>query len=287
MKLNVVIRTCDKHSLQSKRIVNKKECIIRCLNSVLNNLDSISNKSLHIIDDNSTKDFKKILNEMVSDKDYISIDYLGDREDNSTNPRKKSRYSLSKALNYIYSLPDDELVYLLEDDYLHFPNVIEEIIDVWKYLKEITGLDVGIFPQDFNQLYFHPTFPFNDVYVTKCMVVPTQKRYYRTTWFTQESFVVSSNIFRKYKEDFNKLLDMGDEKGHIWEGSTISNVWNRNDFNMFMPLGSLVIHMSQEYDTPFLMNRKIILELWENNKTFWSKNVVIKEWQDSWPRLPI
>ena len=52
--IHVVLRTCDRHSLQSTRIVNKKECIIRCLNSILKELEVIDNKHLHIIDDNSS-----------------------------------------------------------------------------------------------------------------------------------------------------------------------------------------------------------------------------------------
>ena len=38
--IHIVLRTCDRHSLQSTRIVNKKECIIRCLNSILKELDT-------------------------------------------------------------------------------------------------------------------------------------------------------------------------------------------------------------------------------------------------------
>jgi len=286
MKLNVVMRTCDKHSLQSKRIVNKKECIIRCLNSILNNLESIENKSLYIVDDNSTEDFREILKDLSKNKNYISIKYLEPRDDSELTPRKKTRFSLSKSLEHIYELPNDELVYIVEDDYLHFLDSIKEMIDVWFYLKEITGADVGIFPQDFNQLYYHPSFPYNHDYVKPCMVVPTPKRYYRTTWYSQESFLIQSDIFKKYKEHFDALLEIGDINGYNWEGNTISNIWNRNDFNMFMPIGSLIIHMSNEYDMPFLIDRKTIVKLWKDNKTKYSskKDSWIKDWKETWPR---
>lgn len=286
MKLNVVMRTCDGHSLQSKRIVNKKECIIRCLNSILNDLDEIPNKSLHIVDDNSSPSFRKILTDISKNKDYISINYLEPRDDSGLTPRKKTRFSLSKSLEHIYSLPENELVYLVEDDYLHFPSSIQEMIDVWLYLKQITGLDVGIFPQDFNQLYFHPTFPFNKDYVKPCLIVPTLKRYYRTTWYSQESFLVQSDVFKKYKPHFDSLLEIGDENGYNWEGNTISKIWERDDFNMFMPIGSLVVHMSNEYDMPFLVKRNTIVELWEYNQTKYSskKNSWIKDWKETWPR---
>ena len=286
MKLNIVARTCDKHSLQSKRIVNKKECIIRCLNSILENLEEIPEKKFYIVDDNSTEDFREILRDIEKNKDFVSIEYLEPRDDSNLTPRKKTRYSLSRSLRYIFDIPEDELVYLVEDDYLHFPSSIKEMVDVWLYLKEITGTDVGVFPQDFNQLYYHPTFPYNKDYVRPCLVVPTPKRYYRTTWYTQESFMIQSNIFKKYKEYFNALLEIGDENGYNWEGNTISKIWERSDFNMFMPIGSLVVHMSNKYDIPFLINRETIVKLWKKNTTEYSnkKDSWIMDWEETWPK---
>jgi hypothetical protein len=71
--IHVVLRTCDRHSLQSTRIVNKKECIIRCLNSILKELDTIEDKHLHIIDDNSLKQGKYTPGSNVP---IVSIDIL-------------------------------------------------------------------------------------------------------------------------------------------------------------------------------------------------------------------
>lgn len=57
--INVVLRTCDKTSLETSRIVNKKECVLRCTNSIIRSLENVKNKRLHIIDHNSSKDLKK------------------------------------------------------------------------------------------------------------------------------------------------------------------------------------------------------------------------------------
>ncbi len=133
----------------------------------------------------------------------------------------------------------------------------------------VTGLEIGIFPQDFNQLYYHPNHPYNDTYFRPCLIVPTQHRYYRTTWFTQESFMIQAKIFKKYKEHFDKLLIIGEEEHH-WEGNTISTVWNKPEFKMFMPMGSLVVHMSNKMDIPFYITKDAVIKLWEENKTYWS-----------------
>jgi glycosyltransferase involved in cell wall biosynthesis len=224
---------------------------------------------LHIVDDNSSIDFQDILKELIQPHEFVTIDFLPARDQEGLTAKKKSRYSVKVAYDYIYNLPDDDLVYIVEDDYLHFPGAIEEMIESWTYLSSITGLEVGIFPQDFNQLYYHPNHLYNNTYYQPCFVVPTQHRYYRTTWFTQESFMIQSKIFKKYREHFDKLLTIGDEE-HNWEGNTISTVWSKPEFKMFMPMGSLVVHMSNKMDIPFYITKDTVIKLWEENKTYWS-----------------
>ena len=268
--IHIVLRTCDRHSLQSTRIVNKKECIIRCLNSILKELDTIEDKHLHIIDDNSSDDFKRILNSMVESLPHVTINYLPARDQSGLSDKMKSRYSVQVAYEYIYELPDEDLVYIVEDDYLHLPGSIQEMIDTWSYFTNSLQVNIGIFPQDFNQLYFHPAFPHNETYFQASFIVPAQFRYYRTTWFTHESFMLQSGIFKKYKKEFDTLLNIGGEDPACWEGSTISSVWNKPDVRMFMPMGSLVVHMSANTDIPFFMSKEQVIKLWEENKTSWS-----------------
>jgi hypothetical protein len=276
--IHVVLRTCNRTSLQSDRIVDKSECILRCLNSIITNLKDVPEKTLHIVDDNSSIDFQDILKELIHPHDYITIDFLPARNQEGLSAKKKSRYSVEVAYKYIYNLPDDDLVYIVEDDYLHLPNAIGEMINTWNYLSNITGLEVGIFPQDFNQLYYHPNNPHNDTYFRPCLVVPTEHRYYRSTWYTQESFMIQSKVFKKYKEHFDKLLIIGEEDHH-WEGNTISEVWNKPEFKMFMPMGSLVVHMSNRIDIPFYVTKDDVINLWKQNETYWSLE------QDSQVRL--
>ena len=53
--LHIITRTCDKASIQSKRIVNKTECALRCVNSVLKNMENLEDVDYHIIDDRSSE----------------------------------------------------------------------------------------------------------------------------------------------------------------------------------------------------------------------------------------
>ena len=69
---------------------------------------------------------------------------------------------------------------------------------------------------------------------------------------------------------FDSLLDIGGDDPACWEGSTISSVWNKPDVKMFMPMGSLVVHMSANTDIPFFISKDQVIKLWQENKTSWS-----------------
>ena len=180
------------------------------------------------------------------------------------NAKQKSRYSVKVAYDYIYTLPENDLVYILEDDYLHYPDSIQKMLEAWAVIsKYIPHSDIGIFPQDFNQLYPHPKNHHNDTYVRPCYVIPGPDRYYRTTWYTHESFMVPVKVILKYKEHFDSLLMIGNDPA-FWEGNTISNVWTQPDVMMLMPLKTLAIHVSAMDDIPFYNND--FVGLWEQNK---------------------
>ena len=147
--------------------------------------------SLHIIDDDSTKETRDIITNIASN---ASFDFLSKRDDSHLNGKQKSRYSVKVAYDYIYNLPTNELVYIVEDDYLHYTDSIFKMIEAYQYFTNYVPKNIGIFPQDFNQLYPHSQNKFNETYVKPCFVLPGPDRYYRTTWFTHESFMVRCDL---------------------------------------------------------------------------------------------
>lgn len=260
--LHVVLRTCDKVSLANDRIVPKDECVLRCLKSLVDSLQNYNgNYTLHIIDDRSTRSTVENMQKIAKNAKYT---ILSERNETGLNNKQKSRYSVGVAYDYIYSLPTNDLVYIVEDDYLHYPNSISQMIEAHQYFTNYTGKSIGIFPQDFTELYPHPQNKFNDTYVKPCFVIPGPDRYYRTTWFTHESFLIPVQVILKYKHHFARLLDIGSNEGD-WEGSTISKVWESPDVLMLMPImKTLAIHVSKKEDIPFFNNDFDML--WEQNK---------------------
>lgn len=260
LKINVVLRTCDRVSLAANRMVPKDQCVLRCLKSLVNSLDAYGNYSLHIIDDASSTDTRSRISSIAK---TATIEWLPERDLDESNNKLKSRYSVKIAYDHVLGLPINELVYMVEDDYLHYPDSIDKMVEAWQWFSDLDpATAVGIFPQDFNQLYLHPNNPFNQIYVRPCVVAAGPDRYYRTTWFTHESFMVPVNLVHKFWSGFQRLLDIGKTQ-HEWEGSTISDIWQSPEVIMLMPMRTLAIHVSQSNDVSWYCQD--FERLWEAN----------------------
>ena len=82
--------------------------------------------TLHIIDDRSTQ---ATIDKMKLIAPNARYTLLGERDETGLNNKQKSRFSVKVAYDYIYSLPKEDLVYIVEDDYLHYPNAFNEMIE--------------------------------------------------------------------------------------------------------------------------------------------------------------
>ena len=301
--LHIITRTCDKASIQSKRIVNKTECALRCVNSVLKNMENLEDVDYHIIDDRSSEYFRDSLTKICEEsKQKVTYDFLGDRDTEGQDPHAQSRFSVKVAYDYIYNLPDEDFVYIVDDDHLHYPNAISKMLETWDYLDYMVNFinprnqyrkklwddgisddetdfkvglfnkrmdhPIGIFPQCFVQMFPYPSNKTVDFYVRPCIVLPTPTGYYRTTWYTHETFMLKAKVFKKYKETFDRLQVTGSDAAG-WEGDTISELWSKY-VKMFMPLNPSVMHMSVTRDLPFSWTKEEVIKLWEDNITPYS-----------------
>ena len=162
VKLHIVTRTCDRGSIQSNktapRIVNKTECSLRCVNSVLKNMADLPNIEIdyHIIDDRSSEYFRDSLKKICEEsKQKVTFDFLGDRDTEGQDPHTQSRFSVKVAYDYIYSLPDEDLVYIVDDDYLHRPDAIGRMLTAWDHIDNYLN-------------YVHPKFLLKADFMKEC-----------------------------------------------------------------------------------------------------------------------
>jgi len=237
-KLDIILRTCSKVNCFSGRdrdlITDKKELILGCLRSLVNstrNLDwTLITTKFIIIDDHSDDDTLDQINKIVSWKfhhnDYkiISIDKTGNGE------------SLKACYEYANEHCDD-LIYFVEDDYLHHPNAIPYMVDFYN--------------QDTYQSVLHPTdYPdrYNRAYPS--YIIRGRDCHWRTIKHTTCTFMITKGILVEHWDKYMGFTRYGLDPG-VTEDTTINKIYE--DISCFSPLPSLALHLQYiETLSPFV-----------------------------------
>jgi hypothetical protein len=260
MKLHIIIRTHDGKNIheQKKRYiqVSKRQLVINCVSSLVNSANQVSNHSVcfTILDDHSTEELITSLQNIFSKSIHSwKIIHLEKRGFN---------YSALKQFEYCKNSEAD-LIYSVEDDYLHSPSAIDEMICAYISLKRKYELNkVCIFPYDTPQEY-----DFN--LKEKFLITREKNRHWKSSTWTTQTFMTSPKVLQDYWEHFEKLAKgfaviprkhkgkINDEE-IIWEDTTIGNIW-RNNVPVFHPIPSLAIHIQFEKERDPYINH---LEWW-------------------------
>tara|TARA_R110000787_G_scaffold71355_3_gene158875 strand:+ start:310 stop:984 length:675 start_codon:yes stop_codon:yes gene_type:complete len=136
----------------------------------------------------------------------------------------KSFWETIKLANADNSIEDDDLIYFLENDYMHVDGWVNKVIELFSTYK---GLDyVSLY--DHNDKYLLPMY---DNLVSKIFTSPTH--HWRTTPSTCGSFITTK---QRLNEDFDILSTMrGDHNKWLWLNE------NRSRF-IFTPIPGLSTH---------------------------------------------
>ena len=251
--LLIVLRTCSVVPLLhgSERYIktSKHELINFCMSSLINSINQVNNNEIKLIvlDDHSSEesklDFRKILSNTHFDNEFIEI-HDGQGPSNS-----------AKKVYEIIEKNSNDLWYHVEDDYLHFPTAIQEMIDSISYFEKLTKLNIGIFPYDcycrYTELY--PSYIFHG-----------SNRHYRTVRHTTYTCMTSRRVFDKYRTYFDLAAEYVCQKS---EEETINNVWRQEDVVLLSPIPSLAMHIvGEEGKDPYINVEK----LWNETPKLWT-----------------
>ena len=154
---------------------------------------------------------------------------------------KSSLFSYRALLEHIkeQSMESDELIYFLENDYLHTDNWVDKIINLF---STYSGLDY-ISLYDHNDKYFLPMY--NNL-VSK--IITTKTHHWRTTPSTCGSFIINRKIF---EEDYDvQSTHVGDHNTFLWLNE------NRQRF-VFTPIPGLSTHCMEDLMSPTIDWEKI------------------------------
>ena len=240
----------------------KIEYCKRSLNSLIKSIKFLNNKykSLKvktiIIDDNSSKDKIQQIKDIFNGEniDIINLDYSKYENKISKQKNKETFANLASLLQSfeIGKEKGEDLIFFVEDDYLHFETMLDEMISSYERIASQIKKDIFMCPSDYPYLYMT-----NE----KTNILIGNKRHWRTVDKTLCTFMTSTNLLKKYWNNFNQnCLDRHDPFEKY-----INEIYNKEI--CISPLKSLSLHLTNINSSyglsPFIDYKK----LWEENKT--------------------
>ena len=240
----------------------KIEYAIRSLNSLIKSIKFLRQKlpeidiKLIIVDDNSIKENIekiKIISTQEKNSEIILLDH---NKYKSVIIEQKSKETFSNLASLLTSFEvgkehGEDLIFFVEDDYLHFESMLEEMISSFQRITSQLGKDIFMCPSDYPYLYMG-----NE----KTNVLIGNKRHWRTIDKTLCTFLTSKTLINKYWNNFKKTC----ENRHDPFEKYLNEIYNKEI--CISPLKSLSLHLTNinsSYGLAPFINYK---ELWEENK---------------------
>ena len=240
----------------------KIEYATRSLNSLIKSIKFLRQKlpeiniKLIILDDHSNNEnlekIKKISEQEKSSK-ILSLDH---DKYKSIILKQKSAETFSNLASLLNSFEigkelGEDLVFFVEDDYLHFETMLEEMVSSYQRISSQLGKDIFMCPSDYPYLYMG-----NE----KTNVLIGSKRHWRTIDKTLCTFLTSKTLINKYWDNFKKNC----ENRHDPFEKYLNEIYQKEI--CISPLKSLSLHLTNinsSYGLAPFINYK---ELWEENK---------------------
>ena len=210
-----------------------------------------------IVDDKSKGENLNKLKKLIDESDLdMSITSLNHEKYKNIIKQQKNDQTFSNLASLLQSFElgkehGEDLVFFVEDDYLHFEPMMEEMIASYERIASQVNKDIFMCPADYPYLYMN-----NE----KTNILIGNKRHWRTINQTLCTFMTTKNLLDKYWDNFyNTCLDRNDPfEKHLNEIYT-------KEF-CISPLKSLSLHLTNVNSSyglsPFINYKK----LWDENE---------------------
>lgn len=242
-KLDIILRTCQRSSLDANlnksspeyvRICgpNREEMVFRCVLSLITAINNAAglNIELTVLDDRSSQSFLDKLSILLNRcKKPHKIIQLTD-----TGPNNSAYQQFLLASNC------EDLIYSVEDDYLHEPGAIISMLSAYRYLKQkFPSSYVTIFP-------FDCPFRYEEGRESTTVLYHDGFRYWREVSETTNTFLASAN---QLKFHFKEYKTLALEYPKVLEEDTINKLYFNRDsgtgsVRAFNPIPSCAYHLS-------------------------------------------
>ena len=260
LRMNTEVEIWDQ---KKKRLFEqpKIEYSMRSINSLVKSIKFCKNKYPHlsiktvVIDDNSKKENLDKIKDLIQNENFeiISLDH---KKYKSIIKKQKSAETFSNLASLLQSFEigknqGDDLIFFIEDDYIHYETMLEEMISSYERIASQVKKDLIMCPSDYPYLYMN-----NE----KTNILIGSKRHWRTINKTLCTFMLSKDLLNKYWENLYKTcIDRHDPFEKYINEIYLSEV-------CISPLKSLSLHLTNINSSyglsPFIDYKKI----WETNK---------------------
>ena len=235
----------------TKRSLNS---LIRSINFLKNKHPTIDVKTI-IVDDNSSIKNLNIIKKIIDKNniDIINLDYSKYQKIISKQKNKETFANLASLMQSFEIGKDtgEDLIYFIEDDYLHIESMLEEMVASYERIASQLDKDIFMCPSDYPYLYMSNT---------KTNVLIGNRRHWRTLDKTLCTFLTSKNLLDKYWDNFYKnCLDRHDPFEKYINEIYLKEI-------CISPLKSLSLHVTNinsSYGLSPLVDYK---KLWEENE---------------------
>ena len=245
-----------------KRLFEKPkiEYSLRSLNSLIRSINYCYSKypnikiNLLVVDDNSKKENLNKLEKLIDNRAEITN---LNREDYKNKIRPQTNEETIGNLASLYQSFElgkeqgEDLIYFVEDDYLHFEPMLEEMIASYERIASQLNKDIFMCPSDYPYLYMDNK---------KTNILIGNKRHWRTVDKTLCTFLTSKKLLDKYWDNFKKTC----ETRHDPFEKHLNEIYNQEI--CISPLKSLSLHLTNVNSSyglsPFIDYKK----LWDENK---------------------
>ena len=230
--------------------------LIKTVNFSKTKYPNIKFKSI-IVDDKSKGENLDKLKKLIDESDLdMSITSLNHEKYKDIIKQQKNDQTFSNLASLLQSFElgkehGEDLVFFVEDDYLHFEPMMEEMIASYERIASQVNKDIFMCPADYPYLYMN-----NE----KTNILIGNKRHWRTINQTLCTFMTTKSLLDKYWDNFyNTCLDRNDPfEKHLNEIYT-------KEF-CISPLKSLSLHLTNVNSSyglsPFINYKK----LWDENE---------------------
>ena len=228
--------------------------LIKAINYFKSKYSNIHIKTI-IVDDNSSEENISQIRKIIENKniDIVALDHSKYQNIIKKQKNKETFANLASLLTCfeIGKEKGEDLIFFIEDDYLHFEPMLEEMIASYERIASQINKDIFMCPADYPYLYMS-----NE----KTNILIGNKRHWRTINKSLCTFLTTKNLLDKYWDNFYQTcLDR-----HYPFEKYLNEIY-KNEI-CISPLKSLSLHLTNINSSyglsPFIDYEK----LWEENK---------------------